>query len=223
MSPMIVIPIGCTAPAPRPCRPARDDQHRHAPGQRAQHRAEQEHPDAVVHQRLAAELVGELAVDRHGRGLREQVDREQPRELPEAAEVPHDRRHRGRDDRLVERHERRRQHHRDQDRSPLGAQADVPAVDLGALGVGHARLQQPTPPRGIPLGVSQPEADHERGRADADGLGQPADGLQHPVGGVRRARHGQGQPAVVLPRAAPARASRPGGRAAPGVLQQRLG
>ena len=123
------------------------DQHRHAPGQAAEHRPEQEHRDAVVHQRLAAELVRELAVDGHGRGLGEQVDREQPGELPEAAEVRHDRRHRGGHDGLVERHQGRREHHRHQDRAALRAQPHVTTTDLGGLrpgfGVGHPGVAHP--------------------------------------------------------------------------------
>ena len=43
--------------------------------------------DAEQHDRLAAEQVGELGVDRHRDRLRQQVDREQPRELREAADV----------------------------------------------------------------------------------------------------------------------------------------
>jgi hypothetical protein len=70
---------------------AEGDQRRHAPGQTAQDRAGDERPDPDQHHRLAADLVGELAEDRHGHGLGQQIDREQPRELGEAAEIVDDR------------------------------------------------------------------------------------------------------------------------------------
>ena len=64
---------------------AGDDQRRHAPGHAAQHRAGQEHGDAEEQHRPAADDVGELAVERGGDGLGQQVDGEQPGELREPA------------------------------------------------------------------------------------------------------------------------------------------
>ena len=68
--------------------------------------------------------VGELAVQRHGHGRGQQVDREQPGELGEAADVLHDRGDRGRDDRAVERHQAGGQHQGAEDRAPLGPEPD---------------------------------------------------------------------------------------------------
>ena len=81
-----------------------------------------EDPDADQHDRLAADEVGELAVDRHRHGLGQQVDREQPRELGEPAEVVDHRRDGGREDRRVDRDQAGAQHHGEQDRAALAAQ-----------------------------------------------------------------------------------------------------
>ena len=78
------------------------------------------------HDRLATEQVRAAPVDRHRDRLRQQVDREQPRERREPAEAVHHRRHRGGDDRRVQRHQRRAEHQRDQDGPALGAESDGP-------------------------------------------------------------------------------------------------
>ena len=96
---------------------AEGDQRRHVPGARAEQRAEQEEDDAGDQDRLAAEGVGELAVDGQGDGDGEQVAGEQPGEDGEAAEVAHDLRDRGGDDRGVEGGERHGQHEGGDDRA----------------------------------------------------------------------------------------------------------
>ncbi len=94
-----------------------DDQGRHAPRDAAQDRAGHEHRDAEEQHRSPPDDVGQLAVQRHRHGLRQQVDGEQPGELREATQVADDRGHGRRDDRRVERDQRRRQHQRDEDRA----------------------------------------------------------------------------------------------------------
>ena len=66
---------------------------------------------------LAAVEVAELAVERADDGRREQVRRDDPREVLEPAEVADDRRQRGRDDRLVERREQHDEHQRAEDQA----------------------------------------------------------------------------------------------------------
>ena len=51
----------------------------HLLAQAGQRRADEEQRDAADQDRLAAVQVGELAVDRHGHGRGEQVDRDRPR------------------------------------------------------------------------------------------------------------------------------------------------
>ncbi len=69
-----------------------EDEGEHVHGQAAEDRADQEQADPDEHDPLASVDVGETAVDGHGDRLRQQIDREQPGELVEAAEVAHDRR-----------------------------------------------------------------------------------------------------------------------------------
>src|SRR5581483_10178958 len=57
---------------------AKDDQHDHAPRNRAEYGAGEKAGDADEQHGLATEDVGETAVDRNGHRLREQVDREDP-------------------------------------------------------------------------------------------------------------------------------------------------
>ena len=71
---------------------------------------DQEDDDRELEQQLAAVDVAELAVERHGRRRRQQVGRDHPREVLQAAEVADDRRQRRRDDRLVERREQHAEH-----------------------------------------------------------------------------------------------------------------
>ena len=140
----MVIAIGCTAPAPRPCtaRNAISAGMLHA----SPHSTlpDQEQPDPEQHDRLAAEGVGELGVHRHRHRLGQQVHREQPRELGEPADVADDRRHRGREDRRVDRDQAGGHHEGEQHRPALGAQADA-----GAGGRTHTE-DKPVGPPGIP-------------------------------------------------------------------------
>ena len=129
MSPTMVMLIGWIAPAPRPCTARKAMSASMRPGDAAQDRADQEQADAEQHHRLAAEQVGELAVDRHGDRLGQQVDREQPRELGEAAEVGDDRRHGGGDDGRVDRDQADRQHQGDEERTSFRSEADVGACN----------------------------------------------------------------------------------------------
>jgi hypothetical protein len=99
------------------------DEGGHAPGQPAQHAADEEQADPEQDDRFAADRVGELRVDRDRHGLGQQVHREQPRELGEPADVADDRRHGGREDGRVDR-DQARGHHQGQQHGPaLGAQA----------------------------------------------------------------------------------------------------
>ena len=128
---MIVWPIGCTAPAPMPCS-ARNTISEVIP-HAIPHSSEPttKMPIPTQHHRLAPVEVGELGVDRHRDRLRQQVDREQPGELGEAAEVADDRRHRGGEDRRVDRHQAHAEHDREQHRPALAAQPDARAGHLG--------------------------------------------------------------------------------------------
>ena len=112
------------------------DEDRHAPGEAAEHRAEQEHPDAEEHQRLPADGVRELGVDRDRHGLGEQVDREQPRERREPAQLAHDRRHGRRQDRRVDGDEAGGDHQGQQHRPAFRPQSDS-GRDSGCRGGRH--------------------------------------------------------------------------------------
>ena len=76
----------------------------------AQHAAGEEHDDGRLEQPLAPVEVAELAVERRRDRRREQIRRDDPRQMVEAAEVADDRRQRGRDDRLVECREQQAEH-----------------------------------------------------------------------------------------------------------------
>ena len=129
------MPIGCTAPAPSPwtSRKTISAGMLHAKPHSSEPSDEQ--PDAEQHHRLAAVEVGDLAVDRDGHRLGEQVDREQPGERREAAEVVDHRRHRGGQDRRVDRDQADAEHDRQQQRPPLAAEADAGSGDLGSAHV----------------------------------------------------------------------------------------
>ena len=101
-----------------PLNGAEHDQRDHAPRHAAEHGTEEEDADPEEQHRLAAEDVREPAVDRHQHRLREQIDREQPRELREPAEVADDLRDRGRDDRAVDRRQPGREHEGRDDEPP---------------------------------------------------------------------------------------------------------
>ena len=60
MSPTIVIPIGWTAPAPRPCTTRKTISAAHAPRHAAQQRPDHEQPDADQHHRLAPDRSASL-------------------------------------------------------------------------------------------------------------------------------------------------------------------
>jgi hypothetical protein len=87
---------------------AKHDKARHVPGEGGGYGAAQKDQRANSQHRLAAERIGEFAVDRDGDSLRQQVDREHPAEEREAAQVADDLRDRGRHDGRVH----GRQHHR---------------------------------------------------------------------------------------------------------------
>ena len=113
-----------------PLHDAERDERRHRPGETAEDRADQEQPDAEQDDGLAPQHVGELRIHRHRDRLGEQVDREQPRELREAPEVLHDRRHRRRQDRGVDGDQATRHHDREQKGSSLRTESYVTASSV---------------------------------------------------------------------------------------------
>ena len=128
-SPIIVMTIGPTAPAPRPwmIRMAisfgmlREQPDRIEP-RREQPQPEQEHA-------LAAEQVGELAVNRGRHRRREQVGREDPGIDVEPVQLGDDARHRRRDDRLLQRRHGHRQQQGDRDHPPVLLRRDGRVAD----------------------------------------------------------------------------------------------
>ena len=72
-----------------------------------------------LHDTLATVQVAELAVERRHDGLGEEVRRDDPREVREAAELADDRRQRGGDDRRIERREQHREHEPAEDHQHL--------------------------------------------------------------------------------------------------------
>jgi hypothetical protein len=118
MSPTIVVLIGATAGADALHRPG-NDQRQHAPCRPAQRRAQQKHAYTEEQHRLTAQRIGQLAIQRHGYGLSEQIDREQPRKLRETTEIAHDRRHGSGDDRRVERNQAGAEHDSHQHRTTV--------------------------------------------------------------------------------------------------------
>ena len=88
-----------------------DDQRRHRPRESAKNRAEQEDRDPDQHHPLAPDEVGELAEHHGGRGLGQKERREHPAVERQAAELRHDLRHGGRDDRGFDRDHEIRRHH----------------------------------------------------------------------------------------------------------------
>jgi hypothetical protein len=89
---------------------AEGDQLEHALGEPAERRADEEDHDRRLQDDLASVEVAELPVDGPDDSRREQVGRDDPGEVLDAAEVADDRRQRGRDDRLVERRQQQHQH-----------------------------------------------------------------------------------------------------------------
>ena len=86
------------------------DQREHAPGEAAGRRSDQEDAGADEEHPFAAENVGESTVDRRSDRLGEEIGREHPAEQPEAAEIGHDRRHRGGHDGAFHRRHEDRHH-----------------------------------------------------------------------------------------------------------------
>ena len=86
------------------------DQLGHPLRQPAQRRAGQEQHQRALQHDLAPVEIAELAVQRRDRGHRQQVRRDDPREVLEPAELLDDRRQRGRHDRLIQRREQHHQH-----------------------------------------------------------------------------------------------------------------
>ena len=74
------------------------DEGGHGPRGRAGQGPRQEQRDRHEQDAPAAVQVGQAAVERHGDGAREQVDREDPGVERQAGQVPDDGRHRGGDD-----------------------------------------------------------------------------------------------------------------------------
>ena len=90
---------------------AEDDQLLHRLAQAGQGGADQEDGDPEHQERLAAEQVGQLAVERDGDRGREQVDRDDPRVQLVAVQIGDDLGQGGADDGLVERAEEQREQH----------------------------------------------------------------------------------------------------------------
>ena len=94
---------------------AEGDQLAHVLRHAAQGGADQEQHDRDLQHELAAVQVAELAVDRRGDRGRQQVRRDHPRQVLDAAEVADDRRQRRGDDRLVEGRQEQHEHQRRED------------------------------------------------------------------------------------------------------------
>ncbi len=118
------------------------DQHAHVLRQAGQRRADQEdgHPDH--HHRLAPVQVGQLAVERHRDGGRQEVDRDDPGVILVTAQIGHDPGQRRSDDGLVERAEEEGEQDGAQDLE-LGSRAQaegrVVSERWGGLAVGLRR------------------------------------------------------------------------------------
>ena len=89
---------------------AEDDELRHRRCHPREHRADEEDRDAELEEETSAVEVGELAPDRHGDGRGDEVGREDPAVMAQAAERGDDRRHRRADH---GRFERGQEHPRD--------------------------------------------------------------------------------------------------------------
>ena len=127
------------------------DERRHAPRQAAQDGTQQKDPDAEQHERLSADRVGELRVDRDRHGLGEQVDREQPGERGEPAELADDRRNRRRQHRGVDGDEPRRHHEGEQDRTAFRPEPDGGVGGAGRRGRrGRHNVAKSSSPATIP-------------------------------------------------------------------------
>ncbi len=95
------------------------DQHQHAGRRRRQQRARHIDAERDQERRAPAVDIGEFAIERGQRRRGDQVGRDQPRQIVHVAERAADGRQRGRQDRLVDRAEKHRQHHADDDEPPV--------------------------------------------------------------------------------------------------------
>jgi hypothetical protein len=105
------------APAAQALDRAEGDQLGHVLADPAQCRADEEDHDRRLQDSFPAVEVAQLSVDRPGDSGRQQVGRDDPGELRDAAEVPDDRRQGGRDDRLIERRQQQHEQQRAEDQS----------------------------------------------------------------------------------------------------------
>jgi hypothetical protein len=121
------------AAAAEPVQHAPEDEHQHVGRQRADQRAREISEDRDAQRELAAVDVGDLAVERHHRGRRQQIGGDQPGQVVDVVELAPDRRQRARQDGLVERaHEGRQQDAEDdQQRLTMGEGLGLTAVGVG--------------------------------------------------------------------------------------------
>ena len=105
------------------------DQLAHRLAETRQHRADEEDDDRREEHGLAPVHVAELAVDRRRDGRGEQVRRDDPRQVVEAAQVTDDRGQRRGDDRLVERRQEHAEHQRGEDRGQRASAQPGAAVE----------------------------------------------------------------------------------------------
>ena len=123
--------------AAEPLHGAERDQLAHRAAEAAQRRADEKQHDRRLQHDLAAEQIAELAVERRHDRRREQIGRDDPRQMRQPAELADDRRQRRRNDRLVERGEQHDQHQRrENDPDRLGARRGAGDRRRGCL-IGH--------------------------------------------------------------------------------------
>ena len=119
---MMVIAVGWIGAGAQSLQRAEGDQGRHAPGQTAEDRAERRTaPTPISMIGLRPTWSENLREDRYRHGLGQQKDREQPGELGETAEIVDDRGDCSGQDGRVDGDQTDAEHHREQDRSALGA------------------------------------------------------------------------------------------------------
>jgi len=94
---------------------ARDDEHRHVLRETAENGAGDEERDGGEQERLAAEQVAHLAVDRHRHGRGEEVGRDDPREVLDPVELAHERRQGAREHHLAQAREEHDDHERQEE------------------------------------------------------------------------------------------------------------
>ncbi len=116
---MMVWPRAISPPPPIPCRPRARIQSPHARSQRAGERTGNEDPDPDEQDDAAAIGVRELAVEGRDRRRGQEVDRHDPGQMLEVAEIASDRGQRRRDDGLIERRQEHGQQDPDQDLQDL--------------------------------------------------------------------------------------------------------